>query len=86
MTLVRIIMKLKLKKMNKHSKFEGNGWIKIGLIFAVVMYIFNQLLMPYFIFKDEITQKKLIIGVPIWIIGGLLYGYIVKSLEEKKHK
>jgi len=34
--------------------------------------------------EDPISLKNLLIGIPIWLIGGLIYGYLMKSIMSKK--
>ena len=49
-------------------------------MFVVMTFIF-----PYFS-RDEITLRKILIGIPIWIIGGLLFGYSQRKNFNKKEE
>ncbi len=60
-------------------------WIR-GLFWAAFMYLIVNVLMP--LFEHEVlTTKKLLIGIPVWLILGLLMawisGYIYKKLKHK---
>lgn len=65
------------------SPFEGYGWIKQGLFWGLFMYVFMTFLFPL-LFKDTITLSKALFGIPFWILGGLLYGYVVKCTTIKQ--
>jgi len=66
------------KKMN-----STKNWIKLGLLWGVMMFIIITFGLPL-IKQEEITGVNVLIGIPIWIISGLLFGYIMKSLMSKK--
>ena len=55
-------------------------WIKQGISFGLFMYVFMSILFPL-ITKDEITLRNLLISLPIWIVGGLIYGYLMKRYQ-----
>jgi hypothetical protein len=67
------------------NPYEGNGWLKQGLSFGFFMYVFMIIFFPL-ISKEQITLKSLLIGIPIWLIGGLGFGYIMKLMMTKKEK
>jgi hypothetical protein len=48
-------------------------WWHIGYNFALGMYLFNTILMPL-LFFEEITSRKLIQGLLVNLLGGLLFG------------
>jgi len=60
---------------------EKNGWIYRGLIWGLFMFIFMTLLYPS-LSEEPITMKSLLINIPIWIIGGLGFGYTLKLLNQ----
>ena len=72
---------LDLEKIS--NPFNGIGWIKEGVSWGFIMYVFMIILFPL-INSEEITLKKLMIGIPIWLIGGLCYGYFMKLILGKK--
>ena len=69
--------------MKEQSK---RNWKKEGLIFGLFMYVFNVILFPLFSSTDEITTKKLLLGIPVWILGGLVYGLVMKFYYDRKQK
>lgn len=68
---------------NIPNPFEGLGWIKQGLSWGLFMYVFMNLTYP-FIEGESITLNKLLIGIPLWTIGGLGFGYTMKLMNRKK--
>lgn len=58
-------------------------WQKVGLIWGLSMFIFMCFVWPL-ISGEEITLKKILIGIPIWTIAGLLFGYSQRNNLEKK--
>lgn len=66
-------------------KHENISWIKLGSFWGGFMYIFMIIVNPL-IDGDEKTLKRILVGIPIWIIGGLGFGYMMKYLMGKKVK
>ncbi len=62
--------------------FEGNGWIRQGLYWGLFMYIFMNLIFPL-LGREGITSKKVLIGIPIWTLAGLGFGYTMKLINGK---
>jgi len=87
--------KLKAKWLEKQkSKFSKplnliyteptkTQWLLVGLLFGLFMYVFMEVLLP-FTQGENITQKRLLIGIPIWLIGGLLFGLMTKCINRRK--
>lgn len=67
---------------NIPNPFEGYGWVSRGLLWGLLMYVFETLMAPL-INKEVISFNKLLIGIPIWAIGGLVFGYIMKLINVK---
>jgi hypothetical protein len=65
------------------NPFEAKGWIGQGLNFGLIMFALNDLIIPIFSGK-EMQLTKLLIGIPIWILGGMLFAYIMKLFLSKK--
>lgn len=65
------------------NAFEGKGWIAQGLSFGMFMLVLNDLLFPLFSPK-ELSVKTLLVGLPIWLLAGLGFGYIMKLFMGKK--
>jgi len=57
-------------------------WWRDGLSWGLLMYFFMEILFPLIQGKD-ITQKGLLIGIPVWMIGGLLFGCTLKRINKK---
>ena len=52
-------------------------WWEIGLPWGVWMYCCVVLFIP-FISGEAITTHKLLTGIPIWLIGGALFGLVMQ--------
>lgn len=61
------------------NPYEGNGWMKQGLNWGLSMFVIMTFLFPL-IMGEKITLLKIAIGIPVWTIGGLGFGYSMKSL------
>jgi hypothetical protein len=70
-----------MEKESKKTKKESKWWID-GLVWGVFMYVFMALY-PL-IFGNCVTRKELLINIPIWIIGGLIFGLWTKKIKEKR--
>ena len=53
-------------------------WLKSGLIWGFIMFLIMTLIYPYFN-DEEITTKKVVIGLVLWTIGGILFGRTLKN-------
>lgn len=61
------------------------NWLKSGLLFGLFMFITMQIIFPL-IKSEEITQKSILIGIPICLIFGLGWGLTMKWWMNKKGK
>ena len=61
------------------------NWLTSGLLWGLFMYVSMVLIYPM-IRGVEITQKSILIGIPLWLIGGLGWGYTMKRWINKKGK
>ena len=66
----------------EHSESKTQ-WLYSGLFFGLFMYIFMTILFPL-INGERLTQKGLLIGIPVWVIAGLLCGFTIKIINRKK--
>lgn len=64
---------------------ENVLWINMGIIWGEIMYIFMTIIYPLMNGK-EITLKMILIGIPIWTICGIGFGYTMKYSIGKKNK
>jgi len=69
---------------NLPNPYEGTGWLKQGLFFGVFMYVFMDIIFPLFS-NEVLTKRDLLIGIPIWLIGGLVFGFIMKLVMNKRN-
>ncbi len=72
-------LKMRIKKNNINLN-EGNGWVKQGLFLGLIMYLLTTFMFPL-ITGQKITLGKVLIGILIWTIGGLGFGYILKLIN-----
>lgn len=56
-----------------------------GIFWSALMYLFMVILIPY-AQKEEITHRDLLMGIPVWIIGGLIYTLIMIFFMKRKRK
>lgn len=63
--------------------FADKGWISSGISFGIIMYMIMVILFPLAA-REEITLYNLAIGVPLYLIMGLLWGYWVKRFTGKR--
>ena len=67
------------------KKNTTKNWLKTGLFLGFFMYIIMTFIFPLFEQK-QITQKNMLTGIPIWLIGGLGFGYIMKFWMNRRGK
>lgn len=58
-------------------------WIKQGLKWGVFMFIFMTFLIPLMI-GQSIVWERILIGIPIWTMAGLAWGYVMRWYMSKK--
>ncbi|TXI76653.1 MAG: hypothetical protein E6Q44_15255 [Flavobacteriales bacterium] len=57
-------------------------WVINGLGWGTAMFVFNALIMPWV--RDEpILLRHFLIGVPIWVIGGLGFGWTNQWIQQR---
>ena len=71
------------KPLNLTYPQHKNQWLKAGLFFGLFMYLFMVVLFPL-IQGETLTQRGLLIGIPIWAIAGLVFGFTMKIINRKK--
>ncbi len=67
------------------KKNTTKNWLKSGLYFSLYMYVIMVIIFPL-IEQETITWKRLLISIPLWLIGGLGWGYTMKMWMNKKGK
>jgi hypothetical protein len=71
------------KPMNLTYPELNYQWLRAGLFFGFFMYVFMDILSPL-IKGETLTQKGLLIGIPVWVVVGLLFGFTMKLINRKK--
>ena len=80
-------MGIKTKKLNKDEvQSRINRWWIEGLVFGVIMFFLNEVIIKLIFFDEEIVVKNLLLAIPIWLIGGLGYGFYMKWFLTRKLK
>ncbi len=76
------------KKTYPNSYFEGYNWIYQGLGFGISMYVLVVFIFPLFEMDTTYTAQNKVEGLLIFIIGGLMYGllmkYVLRLLQNDK--
>lgn len=67
------------------NPYAGKGWIKEGLGWAFFMFVFMNFVFPL-IKEETVTLNKVLISIPIWILGGLSFGYTMKKFYNRQIK
>lgn len=61
------------------------SWVRFGLIWGVAMFLILNIIFPL-IDGEEIIVKKLLVFFPVWLIFGVLFGYVSQSRKNKIDK
>ena len=64
------------------KKNKNRVWLISGLLFGLFMFTAMEILYPL-IAEHEITPRALLIGIPLWLICGLGWGYTMKIVMNK---
>lgn len=59
------------------------NWMKSGLIWGTFMFVSMSIIYPL-LQNETLTLRKIVIGLIIWTIGGLLFGKITNKSEAKE--
>lgn len=68
---------MKLFQHDHEADYAGKRWVYTGLAFGLVMYVF-ALLLAFFSSDGNFTLKTALLLIPIWVLGGLAYGAMMK--------
>ena len=68
--------------MSKKKQMTEKGAIIHGLFFGIFMLFFHVIGDPL-ICKTEITYDNLPIQIPVWILFGLVYGFLVRYFNNR---
>jgi membrane protein DedA with SNARE-associated domain len=56
-------------------------WVRSGLVWAGILYVITMVIFPM-IDHESFDLEKLLLGLPLWALIGLIIGYL---FEKKKH-
>jgi len=59
------------------------SWVKFGLVWGLFMFLVLNIGFPLWD-NAELDYKKMLISLPIWIIGGLIFGYVSRKKTTNK--
>lgn len=58
-------------------------WLATGIVWGVVMYALVNFVIPL-VSQQPVTTKAMLIGIPIWLLGGLAYGYTMRTWMNRR--
>lgn len=50
-------------------------WVRSGLVWAGIMYIIAMIAFPL-LDGERLSLNKILLGIPFWIVVGLIIGYL----------
>lgn len=69
----------------KPNPFDEKSWVKTGLTWGVLMFVFMTFLTPLLL-NAPVTWKTVGKGIIVWTIAGLMFGFIMKLIMQQKGK
>ena len=67
------------------QKIKAKKWLKEGLSWGLFMYIIMNVVAPLIVGED-ITKPGLLLGLPMWLIIGFGWGFVMKLWMNRKGK
>ncbi len=61
------------------------SWVKFGLIWGAFMFVMMNIVFPLIDGKG-IVLNSLLLGIPVWLVGGLIFGYVSQGRKPKKQE
>lgn len=61
------------------------SWVKFGLLWGVFMFLVLNIGFPLWD-NNPLDYRAMLISLPFWIAGGLLFGYISRRKENTNNK
>jgi len=58
-------------------------WVRSGLVWAGILYVITMGLFPI-IDHERFDLEKLLLGIPVWALVGLIIGYLFEKKKNKK--
>ena len=72
------------KPLNLTYSESKKQWWRAGVVFGLLMYLFMTILAPL-VSRGYVTQRELLIGIPVWAIAGFLFVLIMKVINRMIH-
>lgn len=60
-------------------------WIRSGLVWGGIMYIVAMIIFPL-LDGERLSYTKILLGIPFWIIVGLIIGYLFDKRKKKVNR
>lgn len=58
-------------------------WVKWGLLWGAIFYIITILLFPV-IDGEKFDVIKILLGIPLWVMTGLILGYMFANKKKRR--
>ncbi|MXN90128.1 hypothetical protein GR160_02720 [Flavobacterium sp. Sd200] len=58
-------------------------WVRSGLVWAGILYVITMVLFPL-ADHESFNTEKLLLGIPLWAVTGLILGYLFEKKKSKK--
>ncbi len=62
---------------------KNTHWLKMGLLWAAFMFIVMTVVMSV-IDESSYSLENMLIRIPIWLVAGLIFGFVMKWMMSKK--
>lgn len=59
-------------------------WVRSGLVWGGVLYIIAMIAFPL-LDGERLSMHKILLGIPLWIVVGLILGYLFDKKKKKAH-
>jgi len=58
-------------------------WVRSGLVWAGILYVITMGFFPL-IDHESFNLEKLLLGIPVWAVVGLIIGYLFEKKPKRK--
>lgn len=73
----------RLLQPQSNEETKTTKWWYTGLAWGLFIFLAINLLLPI-LNGESISMKKALVGIPIWVIGGLMFGWFTHLFTAKK--
>jgi len=60
-------------------------WVRSGLVWAGILYVITMVIFPM-IDHESFDLEKLLLGLPLWALIGLIIGYLFEKKKNTKKR